>query len=117
MSLTVSLGNPEFLLGSNPAGESHGARTNRDTDIAGVECDLLVESVANQRPQLIVAQLVDPIDVLVILFHESSGSARAGGSGYRKNSSDAPIVRARLFFQNVRAWSGDTAAVPPDGFT
>ena len=46
----------------------------------------------------------------------SSGSAQ-GGSGYRKNSSDAPIVRARLFFQNERAWLPVTAAVPPVGVT
>ncbi len=112
-----SLGDPEFLLRSDPAGKYYGAGPNGDANIAWVERDLLVESVANKRPQLVVAQPVDAIDVLVILFHESSGSAQAGGSGYRKNSSDAPIVRARLFFQNVRAWAGDTAAVPPDGFT
>src|SRR3954467_8855766 len=110
------LNRPEFLLRADSAGKSDHPRTDSDVDVGRVESRLLIEGVANQRAQLIVTQVFDSLDVLVILFHCSSGSA-LGGSGYRKNSSDAPIVRARLFFQKERAWLPDTAAVPPVGTT
>ena len=57
----------------------------------------------------------DRSDVPVILFHRSSESALWGGSGYRKNRSDAPSVRARLFFQNDRVCPPPTAAGPVVG--
>src|SRR3954471_780403 len=69
------LNRPEFLLRADSAGKSDHPRTDSYVDVGRVESRLLIEGVANQRAQLIVTQVFDSLDVLVILFHCSSGSA------------------------------------------
>ena len=104
----------QLFVCPDPTGQADDAPADDDIYVVGIERQLLIEGVANLGAQLVVAEIVGVSNVFVILFHASSGSAQ-GGSGYRKNSSDAPIVRARLFFQNERAWLPVTAAVPPVG--
>src|SRR2546423_9196217 len=104
-----------LLLGPYSSGQVYPPASHRDLHVVRIECELFLETIANQRAQLAISQLVDLVDVLVILFHRSSESAASGGSGYRKNRSDAPSVRARLFFQKDRACPPPTAAVPVVG--
>jgi hypothetical protein len=108
-----ALDDAEFFLGSDPPGKADYSISDRDVDVVRIERSLLVESVAYQRANLAVTQVVNVANVLVVPLHRASGSAIQGRSGYRKNRSEAPSVSARLFFQNDRAWLFGTADPEP----
>ena len=98
-----ALHDAELRLGSNPTGDAHDSRADNYVHIIRIERELSLELITHEGAKLVVCEVVAIADVLVVLFHASSGprSRRSSGSGYRKNRSDAPSVKARLFFQNV----------------
>ena len=72
------LGYAKLFLCPNAPGEADDTIANRHLDIIRIEKELLLESVADERAQLIVAQVVGISDVLVVLCHTSSGCAHTG---------------------------------------
>src|SRR5450756_1891128 len=65
----------KLFLCSDAPGEANDTIANRHLDIIRIERELLLESVADERAQLVVAQIIDSSDVLLVLFLTVSGSA------------------------------------------
>jgi hypothetical protein len=68
----------KLFFGAYASGESDDVIVNVHVDVVRIEKELLVESVLYERTELVVAQIVDVVDVLIILFHTSSASALGG---------------------------------------
>jgi hypothetical protein len=71
-----ALGDANFFLEPNAPGKGDDTILHMHVDIIGIEHELLLERVAHERPKLVVAEIVEISDVLVILFHASSGPPR-----------------------------------------
>src|SRR4051812_30935606 len=72
-----SLDDTKLFLGPDSATEINDSRLYRDLNVVGIKGELLVEGVAHQRAQLVVAEFVGRPDVLVIAFHVSSAASPA----------------------------------------
>ena len=72
------LDDAKLFLGSDAAGKDDSPVSHVDIDVCRIERDLLIETIADESAQLAVGLLIDLVDVLVISFHRSSGSAVVG---------------------------------------
>ena len=79
------LGNPPFLVGADAAVENHPLLLDANADVVDVERVVGGEVVADDLAQLVVAQVVQIVDVFEIAGHGSSSSrSRRAGIALRR---------------------------------
>src|SRR6185437_9072433 len=112
-------GHQTLSIGTDASSENHQAILDVHCEVVDVEAIVRFEPLAHQTAKLVVAQIVEAMEIFKIARHGTPGlqvRPSAPLSATRaQNRYDSPRVSAGLFVQNDRACVGPTTAVPPVG--